>query len=248
MTPAISKDCPISNTARLLAAWILTLGLALGAAKPSTALFTKDAVILFQGDSVTHAGKDGEPPGFPHGDPNHGLGHSYAFMLAAALSRQYPERNLTFLNKAVSGSRVEGLLARWQKDTIDLKPDVLSILIGVEDRTVAAATYEKQYDQLLAMTVAALPKVKLVICEPFLLPADAQIRAYQAVARRLADKYHVPLVRLQHCFDEEDKRADPGANGKYWIEDTVHPTYAGHQLIADEWIRTVDAFYGVAKP
>lgn len=238
----------MSFTARMLAILSLTFGVALGAAEPGASLFTQDAVILFQGDSVTHAGKDGEPPGFPHGDPNHGLGHSYAFMLAAALSRQYPERNLTFLNKAVSGNRLEDLLTRWQTDTIDLKPDVLSILIGVEDRTMAAATYEQQYDQLLAMTVVALPKVKLVICEPFLLPADGQIRAYQAVAKRLADKYHAPLVSLQTRFEDADKKADPRKKGTYWIYDTIHPTGNGQRLIMDAWLRTVEAFYGPAQP
>lgn len=203
-------------------------------------LFSKNAVILFQGDSITHGGRGG--------DPNHAMGHGYAFIIAAKYGSQLPKRNLTFLNRGVSGNRVNELTARWQKDTLDLKPDVLSILVGVNDRNGKVEDYEAMYDQMLTTTVQALPNVKLVICEPFMLPRTDKIRLFQEVAKRLAEKYHAPLVRLQNVFEEAEKRANPRGDGKYWIWDTVHPTYSGHQLIADEWIRTVEAFYGSGKP
>lgn len=202
-------------------------------------VFSTNSVILFQGDSITHGGRGG--------DPNHAMGHGYAFIIAAKYGSQLAERNLTFLNRGVSGNGLKNLLERWQRDTIALKPDVLSILIGVNDRRNPPKVYEEQYDQLLDTTIKALPNVKLVIIEPFMVPLKENISAFQEIAKRLADKYHAPLVRLQHVFEEADKRANPRGNGKYWIWDTVHPTYSGHQLIADEWVRTVEAFYGQSK-
>ena len=199
-------------------------------------VFAKDAVILFQGDSITDGNRG------RNADPNHVMGHGYAFIIAAKYGSLLAERNLTFLNRGVSGNRVSNLQDRWQKDALDLKPDVLSILVGINDANggVSAAEYEERYDQLLATTVAALPKIQLVICEPFRLPVNDQVKAFQAIASRLAEKYHAPLVRFQHVFEEANQRV----GGKYWIWDAVHPTYSGHQLMADEWVRTVEAFYG----
>lgn len=229
---------------RLLALLPLTFATTVGAAEPATVptmlAFTKDARILFQGDSITNAGRG-------HNQGN-AMGHGYAAIIASTFGFQYPERNLTFFNTGVSGNHLKQLIGRWKIHALDLKPDVISILIGINDRNIPVKYYEEQYDQLLSTTITALPNVKLVICEPFFLPNTDSFRAFQEVAKRMAEKYHAPLVRLQHLFDEEDQRADPRTKGKYWIQDTVHPTYAGHQLIADEWIRTVDAFYGVAKP
>jgi lysophospholipase L1-like esterase len=85
--------------------------------------------------------------------------------------------------------------------------------------------------------------VKPVICEPFRLPVNDQVKAFQDIASRLAEKYHAPLVQFQRVFDEANQRV----GGKYWIWDAVHPTYSGHQLIADEWVRTVEAFYGIQE-
>src|SRR3954470_23665676 len=91
------------------------------------AVFTPGARILFQGDSITDGNRGRSL------DPNHILGHGYAFIVAAKYGSQYPKRHLTFLNRGVSGNTVADLTKRWDKDTIDLKPDVLSILIGIND-------------------------------------------------------------------------------------------------------------------
>ena len=128
--------------------------------------------VLFQGDSIAD-GKRGR-----NADPNHILGHGYVFLLAAKYGAACPERQLTFINRGISGNKVADLAARWQTDTLDLKPDVVSILVGVNDllinfstnQPVSVEDYEKTYDQLLAATVAANPKVKLVLCEPFIGP------------------------------------------------------------------------------
>ena len=204
------------------------------------------ARILFQGDSITD-GNRGRTA-----DPNHILGHGYVFVIAAKYGADYPDRRLTFLNRGVSGNTVANLAARWQTDTIDLKPDVLSILIGVNDldHGVSVELFEQQYDRLLADTVKALPNLKLVLGEPFSARVGrydnehwddrvADLKKRQAVVAKLADKYHAALVHYQKAFDEAIQRAP----ADYWIWDGIHPTYSGHQIMADEWIRTVSQFW-----
>lgn len=206
-------------------------------------VFAEGTRILFQGDSITDGNRGRSA------DPNHILGHGYAFIIAAEYGAELPERHLTFMNRGISGNRVADLARRWQQDTVELKPDLLSILIGVNDLCfgVTAAEYEEQYDQLLADTVKALPNVKLVLCEPFGLPVGGKKEGWsgyypklvgrQAIVNRLGAKYHAPVVHFQKVFEDAAKRAP----AEYWIWDGVHPTYSGHQLMADEWVRTVRA-------
>jgi lysophospholipase L1-like esterase len=214
-------------------------------------------VILFQGDSITEGGRP-----LQGGDLNHLMGQDYGYILAAQLGALYPERNLTFINRGVSGNTVVDLAARWQSDTLDLKPNFLSILVGVNDelfrdpKVEGVEQYEQVYDKLLSDTLAALPNVKIVLCEPFLLPVgnthgwpqlndratyDAKmsdLKKYQEVVARLADKYHLPEVLLQKAFDDACRKAP----ADHWCWDGVHPTCAGHGLMAQEWLKTVDAF------
>ena len=107
-----------------------------------------------------------------HADPNHILGHGYVFIIAAKYGAAFPDLKLDFLNRGVSGNTVLDLEKRWQKDTLDLKPDVLSILIGVNDsgRGVPLDQYEQVYDKLITQAKAANPKLKLVLCAPFVKP------------------------------------------------------------------------------
>ena len=141
------------------------------------------------------------------------------------------------------------LSKRWTKDTLDLKPDVLSVLIGVNDSRIGVTpeVFEQTYDELLTAARAANPKLRLVLCEPFLGAAGPAIDKSPGrrerlallvpVVRRLAAKHGATLVDFQKVFDEALRRA-PSA---YWIWDGVHPTTAGHQLMADEWERVVRA-------
>jgi lysophospholipase L1-like esterase len=206
--------------------------------------------ILFQGDSITDMNRG------RGSDPNHLLGHSYAFIIGAKYGAMLPERHLTFINRGISGNKVSDLAARWKADTLDLRPDILSILIGVNDLNggVSAENYEKQYDDLLAETVKALPDVKLVLCEPFGLPTGkkkdnwaayhAELLKRQTTVAKLAVKYHAAFVRLQKVYDDACKRAP----ADYWIWDGVHPTFSGQQLLADEWVRVINEFYGSRIP
>jgi len=214
-------------------------------APDAISIFKKDARILFQGDSITDGNRG------RNADPNHILGHGYQFIIAAKYGALYADRNLTFQNKGISGNKVTDLEKRWKTDTLDLKPDVLSILIGVNDTgaNLPFDQYEQIYDTLLSDVKAANPDVKLVLCEPFTLAVggvkgkwetwSANIKTRREIVAKLAQKHHAALVCFQKAFDDACQKAP----AEHWIWDGVHPTYAGHQLMADEWVRAVKAFW-----
>ncbi|MEI8114671.1 MAG: SGNH/GDSL hydrolase family protein [Bacteroidia bacterium] len=207
------------------------------------------AVILFQGDSITD-GNRGRTA-----DPNHILGHGYQFSIGSRLGADYPEKKYVFYNRGISGNKVIDLAARWQADTLDLKPDVLSILVGVNDSSsviykwepvISVEKYEETYQSLIEQTLAKFPDIVFVLCEPFILPVGkvkenwetyhADMFQRQAIIRKLAAKYNAVFVGFQDVFD---KACDKAA-ADYWIWDGVHPTVAGHELMAREWIRQVE--------
>jgi lysophospholipase L1-like esterase len=217
-------------------------------ADPPPAAFRQGARVLFQGDSITDGARDRAGK-----YQDHLLGHGYPFLIAANYGGHFPERKLVFLNRGVSGNKVSDLTARWQRDTMALKPDVLSILIGVNDvwhnlagnKEIKYAEIEAAYDKLIVDTKAAQPNVKIVLCEPFILPGpvtkprwkewDAAVTKIQQIVARLGTKHHLPVVHFQRVFDDAQQRAP----AEEWLFDGVHPCYAGHQLMADEWVRTV---------
>lgn len=212
---------------------------------PALEVFKKDARILFQGDSITDGNRGRSP------DPNHILGHGYQFIIAAKYGAAYADRNLTFINRGISGNTVGDLAKRWQKETIDLKPDVLSILIGVNDtaRKDPIDEFERGYDQLLADARKANPEIRLVLCAPFMLPighwkADyetwfANIKKRQEIVAKLAQKYHAAYVNFQPVFEAASAKVP----AERWLWDGIHPSYSGHQLMADEWERVVREFW-----
>jgi len=220
----------------------LTCNGALAAEDAAIRVFKDNTRVLFQGDSITDGNRGRNQ------DPNHILGHGYCFIIAAQFGAQYPEKNLTFMNRGCSGNKVTDLAARWKNDTLDLKPDVLSIMIGINDSgNIPLDQYEQVYDKLLTDTRTANPNMILVLCEPFYLPKDGHkagdqrdldVKQRQAIVAKLAAKHHAALVKLQQVFDDACKRAP----AQYWIWDAVHPTYSGHQLIANAWIKTVSEF------
>lgn len=208
--------------------------------------------ILFQGDSITDGGRSYDK------DWNHIMGQSFPYLISARLWFDHPDQQMMFLNRGISGHTVRDLQARWQKDTLDLKPDVLSILIGVNDvhhvihnnNATTVDQFRDDYDYLLNQTKAALPDIKLVICEPFILPVGQvnsdlkrwqdEITPRQLVAKQLAQKHNAVFVPLQAIFNAALKKAPAG----FWMWDGVHPMPAGHELIAREWIKAVKKNYG----
>jgi lysophospholipase L1-like esterase len=204
-------------------------------------------LILFQGDSITDCGRARDVT-----EPNRAaaLGTGYPLLLAASLLAGHPDRGYAFLNRGVSGNRVPDLQARWQHDTLDLQPAVLSILIGVNDlwhkimgqSTGTVAEYEDGYGTLLSQTRSALPGVRLVVLEPFVLRTGAVTDAWfpefderRAAAQRVAHAAGAIFVPLHDMFQRLARRASPA----YWAADGVHPTPAGHGAIARVWLDRV---------
>lgn len=221
-----------------------------GAAPPATskaqrsslpAIFQANARILFQGDSITDGGRGRGP------DPNHLMGHSYAILIAARPAADHPELALQFFNRGISGHTILDLEKRWKADTLDLKPDVLSVLVGANDmtRNVPMDVYEQTYDKLLDQARQANPKLRIVLCEPFTTATGKRKENHQqwrdnmaqrqAVVQKLAAKYDAAVAHFQKALDDAGKRAPL----EYWVWDGVHPTFAGHQVLADEWLRAV---------
>jgi lysophospholipase L1-like esterase len=213
------------------------------AASAGTARHTAPGTVLFQGDSITDAGRGRTNPA-----PNNGgaLGTGYPLLVAAAVLRDAPDPAWRFLNRGISGNRVPDLQARWDADTLALEPDVLSILIGVNDYwhmrrgtyTGTAADYESQYAALLDATRRALPTTRFVVMEPFVLVTGAVDASWhpdfdqrRAAARRVAERAGATWVALQDALDAAAARTGPA----YWLSDGVHPTPAGHELIAERW-------------
>lgn len=193
--------------------------------------------ILFQGDSVTDAGRNREDI--------HDLGNGYAKNAAQLISEAFPERSFEFINQGVSGDKAESLQARWQTECIDLQPDVVSILIGVNDTWHFADKeawmpneyFESCYRDILTQ-VKTKTKAKIIILEQFLLytPEQAFFRAdlnpkidiSRALAREFADVF-VPL-------DGIFAAASVGKAPTYWAADGVHPTAEGAMLIAKKYL------------
>lgn len=204
------------------------------------------AKVLFQGDSITDGGRGRTS------DPNHILGHGYAFIIAARDGADRPSLRTEFINRGVSGNTVLDLRKRWKADMLDLAPDVLSILIGANDsgKSVDPVLFETTLDALISDAKAARPSLRVVLCEPFLAPDGPAIRkspgrvermkALQVACRRLAEKHKTAFVPLQRVFDDAATRAP----WTHWIWDGVHPTAAGHQLIAEAWARAEEPAAG----
>ncbi|MFT7678595.1 MAG: lysophospholipase L1-like esterase [Planctomycetota bacterium] len=207
-------------------------------------------VVLFQGDSITDAGRSREHAQEANGQP--GLGHGYAWLAASGLLVNPALADLQVFNRGISGHKVFQLADRWDADCLAIEPDVLSILIGVNDIWHArngnydgtVEVYERDLDALLERTRKALPETKLVICEPFVLRCGAiddswfpEFDTYRAAARRVAQKHATVWVAFQSMFDEAIKYAPP----EHWAGDGVHPSAAGASLMAQAWLRAVGA-------
>ena len=216
------------------------------AADSTLPFLAKGSTVVFIGDSITDGGRQRTGNDF-----NHTMGQSYAYLLAATLGNQLAERDLTCLNRGIGGNRISDLQNRWQNDVIALKPDLLSILIGINDtfsgHGETTEQFEQIYDTLLRDTLLALPKIKIVLGEPFVLAvgkyrdsyptARVEVAQRQAAVARLAARYRLPLIHYQAVFDAALQRAP----ADHWLWDGIHPHYAGHGLMAAEWLKIVDS-------
>lgn len=208
----------------------------------------KEGIILFQGDSITDAGRKRDKS-----EPNNSaaLGSGYALMAASGLLRKNAGKNLKIYNKGISGNKVFQLAERWDSDCFAIKPDVLSILVGVNDywHTLnhdykgTVQTYRDDYNKLLEHTRQQLPDVQLIIGEPFAVKDVSAVDdkwypafdEYRAAAKEIADKHQAIFIPYQAIFDKAIQLA-PGA---YWTGDGVHPSVAGAQLMAEAWLQCI---------
>ncbi len=203
--------------------------------------------ILFFGDSITDAGRAKDQDGSAVS-----LGYGYVRTVGGRLLGKDPVKYELY-NRGISGHRIVDLYARVKCDCWNLQPDVLSILIGVNDvwhgvhgvNGVEIDRFEKVYRMLLEDTKKVLPSVKLMIMEPFVLPGTATlhndkyqeflaVREYAKVVKKIAEDFNAVFIPLQAQFDAmQEKYGD----NTYYLRDGVHPNTAGAELIADAWMQ-----------
>ena len=196
-------------------------------------IFEENSVILFQGDSITDCSRNREDPS--------NLGDGYVNLITGILSERYSHYNTKIINRGISGDGIRDLQLRWNTDCIDLRPDILSILIGVNDTlSTPAGQFEEEYRMLMKRTTRALNS-KIILCEPFLLLENND--AYRddlnpkiEIVHKLSEEFCTLLLPLDKIFSESCSLHPP----EYWAPDGVHPTQAGHTLIAKSWIEYVD--------
>ena len=202
--------------------------------------------ILFYGDSITDAGRNREQD-----YDNSSYGFGYPYIVNAYLTGKHP-KTYEVLNRGISGNRIVDLYARIKADVWNLKPDMLSILIGINDvwhdidwaNGVDITRWEKVYRMLIEDTLKVLPDLKIVIMEPFVLKGAATeanfdkflvVKEYAKVAKKIADDYKCVFVPLQKDLDA----AADKYGAEYCLKDGVHPAMGGAYLIADKWLKTV---------
>ncbi|MDG0964969.1 MAG: SGNH/GDSL hydrolase family protein [Opitutales bacterium] len=213
--------------------------------------FPQGTRLLFQGDSITDM-----KWGRNQADRNHYLGHSYVFLIAGRLGLDMPKANLEFFNRGISGNKVSDLRARWQKDAIDMKPDMLSILVGTndvgigfrnKDKTVTPSAFEEDYRFILEASLKANPSLRIVLMDPFVLQSGSlkDEQAYHSrrketdkmrnVVSRMAMDYNAAHLKTQEILDRAVQVSSP----ENLIWDGIHPLPQGHELIARNWIDLV---------
>lgn len=205
--------------------------------------FKQGDIVLFQGDSITDAGRVRENPA--------DMGKGYALMTAALFGSTYPEQQVTFLNRGISGNRVKDLQSRWEQDCTALQPSWVSIYIGINDcwrrydrnEPTSVEQFEEGYRELLVRTKEELG-AKLIMIEPFVLPVPEDRKLWREdldpkinVVRELAREFGALLVPLDGIFAQ----ASMLAPSSFWAPDGVHPSPAGHALIAKAWLKAVGA-------
>ena len=207
--------------------------------------------ILFQGDSITDCGRKR--------DVFDNMGWGYPLLVKSQLGFENIEE-YSFINRGISGNRVVDVYARIKSDIINLKPDYMSILIGVNDvwhefgakNGVDAEKFEKIYCMLIEEIKEALPDIKIMLLEPFCLRASAtenteeipdkwenfnsEVKKRAEKTNAIAEKYNLKFIPLQNKFDEVAEKS----NNIYWLADGVHPTPMGHELIKREWLKAYE--------
>ncbi|MCK5676174.1 MAG: SGNH/GDSL hydrolase family protein [Verrucomicrobia bacterium] len=203
--------------------------------------FKQNDLILFTGDSITDSGHDRSDSA--------SLGTGYAHMLAGRLGFEHAELNLRFRNTGIGGDRTCDLLARWDEDCINIQPDWVSILVGINNTWQRYSQNDPTPDDLFEAECRELldrikneTSAKMVLCSPFLLHTDPSIERMRedldpkiGTIKKLADEFGAVWVDFDAAFVAAQQRHIPS----YWAGDGVHPSIAGHALMAETWMNAV---------
>jgi lysophospholipase L1-like esterase len=222
--------------------------------------------VVYMGDSITDSnwarmdGKSSAERKAKEWDKNHVLGSGYVYFCASYYLGNYPEKEYEFFNRGISGNTLADLEKRWQSDVIDMKPDVLSILIGTNDvnhylrekvqEPFDFVGWEKTYRKLLDEALQSNPNMKFVLCAPFVEPIGSinnetypkrseMINQCVSIVERIAKDYKAVYLPYNTMFDTLIKQ-HPTSKNTYWIWDGIHPAPAGHNRMATLWIKQVD--------
>ena len=199
--------------------------------------------ILFYGDSITDALREKE-----NLSSIMAFGAGYVMQTAGRLYEKSPVY-YEIINRGISGNRIVDLYARIKKDVWNIKPDLLSILVGINDiwheiefeNGVDLKRFDKIYRMMIDDTIAVLPNTKFILCEPFVCHGSATDKAYDRfcevfdyakVVKKIADDYGLYFLPLQKVIDDANEKY-----GNIFLSDGVHPTVQGAVLIANEWIK-----------
>ena len=211
--------------------------------------------VLYIGDSVTDGGWGRSGGNMTPSnqrnlkDLNHIYGHSYMMLCAAHYESTQPYAGLKFFNRGISGNTLDDLKERWQQDVLNLKPDILSVLIGTND----VWNYIKEHDNLDGFDIVGWealyrsllneartcnPNLKIALGTPFVsktTPKNQQDLCHRlaSAVRRIAKDFNAVVMPFDDMF-RELQQSHPDT--RYWIWDAVHPTPAGHQRMADLWV------------
>jgi lysophospholipase L1-like esterase len=208
----------------------------------------KSLTFLFQGDSITDGNRG------RNADPNHIMGHGYAYSIASCIGADFCIDKHHFINKGISGNTITDLEKRWQNDALDLNPDVISILIGINDvaseidkkpTAINAFEFENKYRKLILDSRKANPATVLVLCLPFVASVGKRNVNFEdwnqatiekaRIIQKLAKEFDTVLVNFPLVLEKAAKKAPL----EYWIWDGIHPTFPFHTLMAREWIKEV---------
>ncbi len=208
--------------------------------------------ILFQGDSITDAGRNRED--------FHSTGYGYAHLVTASLTADYPGE-YECINRGVGGDLLVDMYNRLEPDFLELKPDVASIFIGTNDawndldngRPIKTEAFERMYVDMLERIYAACPGIKLMLFGPAIMEGQfsrntaeqpdrlnqfrAHVKSRIDVVREVAQRYDLPFVDVQAVYDAACQRADAAC----WTGDGAHPTPAGHELLKRAWLQVFES-------
>ena len=204
--------------------------------------------ILFQGDSVTDAGRDRSQPS--------DMGFGYPKYASAMIEDAFPDIDFAFVNLGISGNRTEDLVARMQSDFIEIQPDIVSIMIGINDvwhhyafscTYTSSEAFEQNYTTLLE-EIKQKTNAKIMIIQPYLIDVPdkqilkAELAEKQEIVARLAEKYadvYLPMHEIFQADEAEDKTV--------YAADGVHPTEDGACLIAQKYLEAISPLIEVVE-